>query len=288
MEEFGKVFDTVAHKSLVSKWEKGLSQPNNERLKKIAELGNTTVNEILFGYDEKYMLVMNELYENMLKNNGEDSHVGKALRFPNNKKREQLLKNGIERTLSVPIYQSKLKHPKDILDAKIYYYIEELFLEYYINNFKSNSNIIAYVRDKISKIYNETSEYQYNDFKLELSENNLFKDVAIMFTEKEKGVNMNLLRELDLLLERTFDELDTLTNKYPDQKPQKELEVEAFTIDPLKMLAKYSFEIDEPKDDEDRRVAINSNAEKFLNGLLNDNPKLYDSLIDELKNNDNK
>ncbi|WP_436942086.1 helix-turn-helix domain-containing protein [Staphylococcus xylosus] len=288
MEEFGKIFDTVAHKSLVSKWEKGLSQPNNERLKKIAEIGNTTVNEILYGYNKEYQMVMDSVYKNMLKENEKETHIGKALRFPDTTKRKELLKNGIERTLSVPLYQSKLKKPKDILDSKIHYYIEELFLEYYINNFKSNSNVIAYVRNKTSNIYSEITEYQYNDFNLQLPENNLFKDIGIMFTEKEKGINVNLLRELDSLLEKTFDELDTLKNKYPDQKPQKELEVEAFTIDPLKILAQYSFEIDEPKDNEDRRIAINSNSEKFLNGLLNDNPKLYDSLIDELKNNDNK
>ena len=47
-EDFGKrIYD--AHKSLVSKWEKGQSLPNNERLKKIAEIGGITVNELLYG-----------------------------------------------------------------------------------------------------------------------------------------------------------------------------------------------------------------------------------------------
>lgn len=49
MEEFGKEFETIAHKSLVSKWEKGLSKPNNERLKRIAELGDLSVNQLLYG-----------------------------------------------------------------------------------------------------------------------------------------------------------------------------------------------------------------------------------------------
>lgn len=51
--EFGKlVLD--AHKSLVSKWEKGQSLPNNERLKKIAELGETTVEYLLYGSLDDY------------------------------------------------------------------------------------------------------------------------------------------------------------------------------------------------------------------------------------------
>lgn len=49
MEEFGKHFTPKAHKSLVSKWEKGLSQPNQKRLNKIAELGDMSINNLLYG-----------------------------------------------------------------------------------------------------------------------------------------------------------------------------------------------------------------------------------------------
>jgi transcriptional regulator with XRE-family HTH domain len=38
-----------AHKSLVSKWERGENLPNNERINTIAELGNISVNELLHG-----------------------------------------------------------------------------------------------------------------------------------------------------------------------------------------------------------------------------------------------
>lgn len=47
-ELFGKKINQ-AHKSLVSKWEKGQSLPNNERLKLIAELGGITVDKLLYG-----------------------------------------------------------------------------------------------------------------------------------------------------------------------------------------------------------------------------------------------
>lgn len=53
-EEFGSLISN-AHKSLVSKWEKGQSLPNNERLKKIAELGNISVNELLYGNIHNYV-----------------------------------------------------------------------------------------------------------------------------------------------------------------------------------------------------------------------------------------
>jgi len=43
--EFGKMFQTNG--SLVNKWEKGKVTPNEERLKTIANLGNTTVDDLL-------------------------------------------------------------------------------------------------------------------------------------------------------------------------------------------------------------------------------------------------
>nr|WP_259339512.1 helix-turn-helix transcriptional regulator [Staphylococcus xylosus] len=49
MEEFGKKFKKNAHKSIVSKWEQGKTQPSNERLKEIAGFGNMSVSQLLYG-----------------------------------------------------------------------------------------------------------------------------------------------------------------------------------------------------------------------------------------------
>ncbi|MDQ8460622.1 helix-turn-helix domain-containing protein [Enterococcus faecium] len=49
MEEFGKKFIPAADKSLVSRWEKGTSLPNNERLKRISELGGVSMIYLLEG-----------------------------------------------------------------------------------------------------------------------------------------------------------------------------------------------------------------------------------------------
>lgn len=46
-QEFGDLFD--ATRSNVSKWERGSSLPNKERIKKVASVGNTTVNNLLYG-----------------------------------------------------------------------------------------------------------------------------------------------------------------------------------------------------------------------------------------------
>ncbi|MBO0445564.1 helix-turn-helix transcriptional regulator [Enterococcus ureilyticus] len=49
MEEFGKKFDPKADKSLVSRWEKGVSKPNNDRLKRISEIGKVSMFYLLEG-----------------------------------------------------------------------------------------------------------------------------------------------------------------------------------------------------------------------------------------------
>lgn len=45
--EFGELFNPMADNSNVSRWESGKSIPNNKRLKRIAELGELSVDELL-------------------------------------------------------------------------------------------------------------------------------------------------------------------------------------------------------------------------------------------------
>lgn len=63
-EKFGEYFkknddpndkEGIANKAVVSAWERGVSVPTIDRLKIIAELGNMTVNELLYGYKDEIM-----------------------------------------------------------------------------------------------------------------------------------------------------------------------------------------------------------------------------------------
>lgn len=58
MNEFGERFGTGS--GAVNNWEKELNKPNKKRLKKIAELGNTTVEELLNGKLDTYALTDEE------------------------------------------------------------------------------------------------------------------------------------------------------------------------------------------------------------------------------------
>lgn len=53
MKDFGKMFTPTASDSIVSRWERGISLPNNERLSRIAEIGNVSTSYLLEG---KYTL----------------------------------------------------------------------------------------------------------------------------------------------------------------------------------------------------------------------------------------
>ena len=73
MREFGELInshlklplDTSPSDSIVSRWEKGKSIPNNERLKAIAEIGNITVDELLYGQQANFNKYQMRLLEEM-------------------------------------------------------------------------------------------------------------------------------------------------------------------------------------------------------------------------------
>lgn len=62
LEEFGNILK--AGKSNVRKWEIGEVLPNKERQKKLAKMGNMTVNELLYGDIEKDV---EEVYQALIK-----------------------------------------------------------------------------------------------------------------------------------------------------------------------------------------------------------------------------
>lgn len=64
LEQFGKIDNLNASKSIVLRWENGTSLPNRSRLEIIAEIGNITLNELLYGDTEKDI---EELYEGLIR-----------------------------------------------------------------------------------------------------------------------------------------------------------------------------------------------------------------------------
>lgn len=65
-EEFGELFNPPAPKSAVSRWEHG-GNPNKKRIKKIAELGNVSVDYLLNGSIDQTIAESRSEYEELLK-----------------------------------------------------------------------------------------------------------------------------------------------------------------------------------------------------------------------------
>ena len=86
MEDFGELFNPKASKGVVSNWENNYNLPNNERLKRIAELGGITVAELFDDAD------INPVEAN--------ETIGQVIRRLRKEKRVSLLELGTEAEIS--------------------------------------------------------------------------------------------------------------------------------------------------------------------------------------------
>lgn len=279
-EQFGELFS--ASKGNVATWEKGLSLPNNERLKKISEYAGISVNELLYNQKDNDESLKLKIFEEMLDQYPEDTHIGKSLRFPNEKDKLDLLNAGINRTLTVPMLKNKISSPKTILNKKIFYYIIDDFLDFYITNHKSNRNILRYAEKKLYDLLHYSTEYNFYNFHYELRD--IFKDVTLIFAERDTGIDTNLLSEIDELLKNTLNVLEELKEKYPDKESKIKMDVLAISNKDPELLSEYSFDIDNYENKKNKIEMIHNNLSTILNGLIKNNNSLYKSLSEEFKN----
>lgn len=99
MKEFGEKFDPIASDSIVSRWERGISSPNNERLKKIAELGNMSVMFLTSGNKSFKDLSEDEFKEMYSKSAQKQNQV--------NEEQEKYIANEFDLMLSEKLDSSK-------------------------------------------------------------------------------------------------------------------------------------------------------------------------------------
>ncbi len=61
--------------------------------------------------------------------------------------------------LSVPLLKNKFHTPKLILESSTYLFITDEFLNYYINNYKSNSNILKFLERGLKDLQSTVYDY---------------------------------------------------------------------------------------------------------------------------------
>lgn len=224
MAKFGEEIDksSPVKSGVVSNWENGKQIPNNQRIKRIAELGNKTVDYLLYGNDEEAYKIGLDFYYHLINEYSESTQIGKALRFFDDKKRKSLIINSINRLFNIPILNEKIKTLNDVKENYGYAdWMKDVFYEEYKRLVKTNTNLIYSVEDNILDSLCELEEIEnakdiYTYFPNDNEFPNL-SDSVIRIQTIDKGINLNLIEELENILSKTQKEILKLKEKYPDE-----------------------------------------------------------------------
>ena len=157
LEEFGKLFGTS--KSIVSRWESGISSPNPERLKTIAKVGDMTVSQLLHGElgGSHYNW---EKIEEMLVNvfNGQKIDKLALTNTQNIIDKAFFLNFGLEEIINIYLFQSNTETPiKSLEDLQDYFEQTAKGLSNYLENSTADSRMdleiqIAFANNYANKI----------------------------------------------------------------------------------------------------------------------------------------
>lgn len=157
LEEFGKLFGTS--KSIVSRWESGISSPNPERLKAIAKVGDMTVSQLLQGElgGSHYNW---ETIEEMLVNifNGQKIDKLALTNTQNIIDKAFFLNFGLEEIINIYLFQSNTETPlKSLEDLQDYFEQTAEGLSNYLENSTADARMdleiqIAFANNYANKI----------------------------------------------------------------------------------------------------------------------------------------
>ena len=157
LEEFGKLFGTS--KSIVSRWESGISSPNPERLKTIAKVGDMTVGQLLYG--EQGQSYYNwEAIERMLNDLFHGQKVDKLalINTQNIIDKAFFLNFVIEEIINIYMFQNNTETPLESLeDLQDYFKQTAEGLSSYLENLTGDSRMdleiqIAFANNYANKI----------------------------------------------------------------------------------------------------------------------------------------
>ncbi|WP_156018910.1 helix-turn-helix domain-containing protein [Streptococcus ruminantium] len=157
LEEFGKLFGTS--KSIVSRWESGISSPNPERLKTIAKVGDMTVSQLLHG-EQGGSHYNWEAIEEMLVNIFNGQKVDKIALKDTQKIIDKafFLNFGIEEIINIYMFQGNTETPlKNLEDLQNYFEQTAEGLSSYLENSIGDSRLdlevqIAFAHSYANKI----------------------------------------------------------------------------------------------------------------------------------------
>ena len=244
LREFGEKIDNAAD-SIVSRWEKGKSLPNNKRLKLISEIGNVTVDYLLYGNpvsflqknfnlkSKKYDLTclnskgQKYLYNRILINykfNVEFNEKMISMRVDSIFNYNELLdfaENNLDLIISDLIEESKkVINTCDVINN--YYIFRDSEIEKRIKIADSNSNNVHFIAHIINELLrfnsilsneNKLTKDEVTEFKgfLGIIKNSYPNDFTLKNTLLESSglndyINNNILKDIDTLINK-YDQI---------------------------------------------------------------------------------
>lgn len=234
MNEFGeRIGSPAASDSIVSRWEKGKSLPNNERLKRIAEIGNTTVDFLLYGsLDDHARNLLKELEKELKEDNSITDKVAASIISdienrlfpeyfpPNYKDRESLEKQFNEyKKSAMELWKNYKEIDLEIasrirsrITSDIYGNLEYFYDTTY-NKDGEKGEKVSTRADKIVKRFDNLDRFQR-----EYIDTFRFLDDEKVVKESAKKLVEEIVKEIDKkencteLVEETVKELDKIDN----------------------------------------------------------------------------
>lgn len=201
LEEFGKKFNTS--KATVFNWEKGRNLPNKQNLKIIADLGNITVKELLYGYKDEILSFdtgeeFHEFRNLIIKtiNAREVSNDSKS--FINNKiTLIDLLNKDIESMYSEIDHNHFLLSKGELKPEEAFGINNSLtgaiiHLEEKISELESNPKYKFYIYKKIIYVFVDKSDLTVDDINFDVSQ---YDNLIIEINNKEVDNLRNLTKE---------------------------------------------------------------------------------------------
>ncbi|WP_342610446.1 helix-turn-helix transcriptional regulator [Staphylococcus hsinchuensis] len=222
MTKFGETIDKnkSVKSGVVSNWENGKQLPNKKRLQKIAELGNVSVDYLLHGLDDKTLKVGKEFYNHLIDMYPNTTHDGKALRFFDVNKRNDLIIRGINAVFNDPLYSEEV-HTIDDIDGLFNYCwpMLNIFVNEYEREHISNPNLIHSIRRKVLQILRDLEKYDSEKKIMTIEPNtNKFPELSdsIINVNAINNLDPNLLKDMHDLFTNLYRILDKYEMKYPD------------------------------------------------------------------------
>lgn len=195
-EDFGKHFSPVANRSLVSAWENGRYLPNAERLKKIAELGSISVEELLYGsLDDLANRLLSELERDLV----EKDELNKGV--------IELIINDINSRMFPKLFPRGAKDAESL--KKEFEEYKKDALETWTNYDNLDYEIVSRIQYALSSDISDNLKYFYSDF-YESDDNRLKSDKRI--TNKSADL-VKRLEQLDRFQRSYIEGLRHLENK---------------------------------------------------------------------------